>query len=494
MKKPLFFALLTVLFCALFAVSLAACSDDKAPEPAPNAPNPESPGQDNGNPDNPETPDTNITYTITAKYPDGNPVVGIKFALADGNEEHNASAVTDAEGKETFSLPPKTYSVKLADYGTVDRSAFSFDDNKYSVTPQAPSVTVEFDRITPPPITPPSITTNTVEAEETSTEKFAAPYDASFAFLPQNAELAKKSDVYTYNGKTVLVAIAGETFIPKGTGKSLAALAEENSEEFIFDTGENKKNDYSKFIAAYAENCNENGLHVLTDEMKTLLDLYAAAKGLDPLFACGVYTEDNPDLTTGEGSESSPYAIAAGTYSVKIAAGRTLYFSAEKLLMITSRDDKVTITYEEEEYTAGDIEFDCDAGGTFAVTVTDGSEATITFTAVEIKVKEGYTDSQDPEKISPADIVGEYRVPIALTSYVIEIKTVEEITLVVRLKTENVQIAFVSIGFLNDNNPDPLTSPGERTLTIEAGDTYQISISKLNDSDRDDLFARFSIE
>lgn len=296
----------------------------------------------------------------------------------------------------------------------------------------------------------------------------------------------------------MLVAIAGETFIPEGMDKSLAALAKDNSEDFIFDAGENKKNDYSKFIAAYAENCNESGLHVLTYEMKTLLALYAAAKGLNPLFACGVYAANNPDLTTGEGTERSPYTISAGSYNVKVAAGRTLYFSAEELLMITLGDDKVTITHEEKTYAAGDIEFDCDAGGVFAVNVTDGSEATITFTAVEIKVKDN--DCDTIEEISPAELDGEYRACLfkyeinSNISYTIEIKPTETITLVVRLKTENVQILFQSVDFLNDNDPDPLTSPGERTLTIEAGDTYQISISKLNDSDRDDLFARFSIE
>lgn len=399
MKKPLFFALLTVLFCALFAVSLAACSDDKAPEPAPNAPNPESPKQDVGNPDDPKTPDTKTTYIV--------------------------------------------------------------------------------------------------EAEETRSEKFAAPYDASFEFLPQNAEIAKESDVYTYNGNTVLVAVAGETFIPEGTGKSLAALAEENSEDFIFDAGENKKNDYSKFIAAYAENCNENGLHVLTDEMKTLLDLYAAAKELNPLFACGVYTEDNPDLTTGEGSASSPYTISAENYRVKVAAGRTLYFSAEELLMITSGDDIVTMTYEEKTYTAGNIEFDCAAGGVFIVNVPDGSEETITFTAKEIKVKDSRNTSSDPDENekkktysagSQEELVGEYGVYINKDNFRIKFTntTGASINIKITRKTENVKIRAVWDELFEDEMPE---DSNVLEFTLEADIECWIDIET-----SENLFARFSIE
>ena len=123
--------------------------------------------------------------------------------------------------------------------------------------------------------------------------------------------------------------------------KAFSVIQDSGNSALTLDNG---TKDYTKLIAAYAENCNSDGVYPLTNELKTFLELYYKSISswlysvcetvIDEdwawLFAVGYYAnlEDFYDKPwSGLGDVEEPYLINNGTFLADVSENTTVYYS-----------------------------------------------------------------------------------------------------------------------------------------------------------------------
>ena len=195
--------------------------------------------------------------------------------------------------------------------------------------------------------------------------------------------------------------------------KAFSVIQDSGNSALTLDNG---TKDYTKLIAAYAENCNSDGVYPLTQELKTFLELYYATISswlysvcetvIDEewawLFACGYYAnlEDFYDKPwSGLGDTEEPYLINAGTFLANVNENTTVYYSfaprntveesiyristTETNLEFVGLNDYGVTLVEEDDRTY----FDITLGGTtyssfctFGIKTKDNTSAKLVFT------------------------------------------------------------------------------------------------------------------
>ena len=194
--------------------------------------------------------------------------------------------------------------------------------------------------------------------------------------------------------------------------KAFTEVEDSGSNALTLDNG---TKDYTSFIDKYAENCNDDGVYPVTNELKTFLEYYylasemwilsvsetIVADGSGWLFAVGYYADladfyDKP--IGGIGTEEEAYLIEKGSYLAEVSANNTVYYTfgpknqnIETIYRVKSSEENIEFvgldtynvtvqTNEDEKYfdiTLGDQNNSVTC--VFGIKTVDNSEAKLEF-------------------------------------------------------------------------------------------------------------------
>lgn len=246
----------------------------------------------------------------------------------------------------------------------------------------------------------------------------------------------------------------------------------------------------------YAKYLNSDGVYPLTDELITFLKyyVYGSATDTSSLSAAGsliqgaLYGSDNssvwlfsafyyddgtplpvPAPTSGDGTESSPYVVGIGSYSIEVPASGYIYVTFE-----SSSVSSATIAVSDESVTLSASSVNLNE--VFTLTSGDGQSHTVVITVTKISHSIG-GDLLDPQSGS-----GTNTDPYVLTETGLYQVTVESAGSGVNGDTASYvyyRFTATSSGYytitLNSVNGDLLDADG--TYLLEGSTTYSFTLS-----------------
>lgn len=156
--------------------------------------------------------------------------------------------------------------------------------------------------------------------------------------------------------KAVVYASLGDKYLPHGFIGEVGfktGVEESGGIGFGFSDGKTYNYDYYDFVTEYCKDLNVDGLHPLTDELITFLNLYGtsinqkneAMPDSTYIFACGYYDSIYGTLDADtENADNDYFVHEPGLYKLEVPATSTVKFTYDSRSLLTdTKDYNVTV-------------------------------------------------------------------------------------------------------------------------------------------------------